>query len=67
MKVLLAVRVALLWLLAASLTSAQMNMPGHPKTDAQKIADALRAGRSSSRTERPFSIGLRPRPANTES
>lgn len=37
-------RVALLCLFITSLAIAQMNMSGHPKTDAEKIADALRAG-----------------------
>jgi hypothetical protein len=40
----LALGVALLCLFASALAFAQMNMSGHPKTDAEKIADALRAG-----------------------
>jgi|SRR5580700_9887046 hypothetical protein len=36
--------VALLCLFASGLAFAQMNMPGHAKSDAEKIADALRAG-----------------------
>jgi hypothetical protein len=34
--------VALLCLFASAPAFAQTNMPGHPKTDAEKIADALR-------------------------
>ena len=37
-------RVVLLCLAITSLAIAQTNMAGHPKTDAEKIADALRAG-----------------------
>lgn len=37
-------RVVLLCFFTASLAMAQMNMSGHPKTDTEKIADALRAG-----------------------
>lgn len=37
-------RVALLCLFASALAFAQMNTPGPPKTNAEKIADALRAG-----------------------
>jgi hypothetical protein len=40
----LALGVALLCLFASALAFAQENMPGHPKTDAEKIVDALRAG-----------------------
>src|ERR1700751_2628527 len=36
--------VELLCLFASALAFAQMNTPGHPRTDAEKIADALRAG-----------------------
>lgn len=44
MKMLLVIRVALMWLFAASLASGQVNTPAHAMTDAEKIADALRAG-----------------------
>lgn len=37
-------RMGLLWFFTASLAVAQTNMPAHPATDAEKIADALRAG-----------------------
>ena len=37
-------RVVLLCLFTTSLAMAQVKMSGHPKSDAQKVADALRAG-----------------------
>ena len=40
----LALGVAWLCLFASALAFAQKNMRGHPKTDAEKIVDALRAG-----------------------
>jgi hypothetical protein len=40
----LLLEVALLCLFASAPAFAQTNMPGHTKTDAEKIADALRAG-----------------------
>ena len=39
-----ALPVVLFCFVTASLAVAQMNMTSHPKTDAQKIADAMRAG-----------------------
>jgi hypothetical protein len=36
--------VALMCLISSAMAFAQMNTPGHPKADTEKIADALRAG-----------------------